>query len=354
MADGSRRLRWGNFYPLLHVSEPLQPEQLPPPRELVGLDDLGEAPRVLVIGERGGGGGDFLRWWQAGLSERSRRWVYARGNRWLPEFFEASDGGDPLTQAGVSLLGELTRGNEQQRAQRIMAWAKALYAQGESAHLLLRDLGALGERSAKQLAEALQLACEKVAAFGALRVVVVSSSEDRFADFFYATGFASRSQRFRMAWLTADDVAYLADHGTTEPLTIAPEGVSELLEVSGGQPRLVWTILDALRATRRGQAVPGLRDLDQVYRKLRASPPAFTGDWRRDLDRRLKQTPALGKLLRQFVGDQNLGPEQSHTTGVLPLMHAGWVRFDEIMKQWRISSRLHAHLAQQVLAELGL
>ncbi len=357
--DNNPRLRWGEagqFYPLLHLAKPAGSVRLPAHRRYLNVDALAHIPRVLVFGERSGGGRDFMTWFRDGLEKKNKASIYVQGDQWRPSLFDLR-GSKAEQGERTKLLGNFSKGTAAERAENLIVLAKTFQKNSEKANFIIRDLELLGGESARNAATALRIASEREEA-KALQILIASTSESHFGDLYDSSGFAVMCERFRFAWFEKDEVQALAE-GFEPPqaekpcLELDDPANAQILDDTGGQPLLVQGLLQLLRQSQPTNRKPSVKDLRQAYRELRNSPPPAVEHWKQDLAARLGARPELVDVIRDYVAGYSLGTAQSLPAAHASLAIAGWLRLDENTQRWKIASRLHAHLAQEVLDRRG-
>jgi hypothetical protein len=359
--DNNPRLRWkgkkGPCYPLLHLAKPAGSVRLPAQRKYLDVDDLADMPRVLIFGERSGGGRDFMTWFRNGLKDKGKACIYAQGDQWRPSLFDLP-GSEAEQGERTSLLINFSKGTAAERAENLIALAKTFT--GESgANVIIRDLELFGGESAKSAATALRIASEREEV-SALQIFIASTSESHFGDLYDSSGFAVMCERFRLAWLEKDEVQALANGFEAPPseskqpcLELDDSTNAQILDDTGGQPLLVQGLLQLLRQSQPTKRKPDVKDLRQAYRELRSSPPPSVEHWKQDLAARLGARAELVDVTRDYVAGYSRGTAQTLPAAHASLAIAGWLRLDENTERWKIASRLHAHLAQEVLDRRG-
>lgn len=345
-------VRWGkdgDHYALTHLAA--EGGQIRPAgeRRLLTPQGLLAHPRTLVFGERSGGGRSLLEWLR---QDSNVPWISARGYRWGAEHFQFSECLDAQVQTLTEGLLGFATGTAAERSQHLMGLARVI---DQPLHLLIRDLGGLGPESAEEAAQALRLfgeATEQEDMLQKLHVLIVSTSENRYEDRFDASGFAIMCERYRLPWLEPAEVTGMVQdrlfetvHGS--PLTLDGDALDELVQATGGQPLLVTEFL--VRMASMGPEA-SKRDIKKAYRHFRDQPPSAARWWKTDLQARLDDDSGLVDVLRNYVSGY------SHAGETLPkpqhaLMYSGWIRFDRSIQRWKIASRIHKHLAYEVLTE---
>jgi hypothetical protein len=380
--DGSSRIRWEGKYPLVHLADPPAPIRLPGRQVWADPGNLHEVPRLLVFGERSGGGRDFIHWWRSSLDEAGHCWIYAQGDKWRRSFFEpeipqggpagnssAEDLKDRATllEKGKEALekfggrddaGKAGRVTEAERAEHLVRWAAELDGQQQKVYLILRDFEGLGSKDeALAMAVALRIAGENQFVRSRLRILVVSSSGESFNDLADASGFGAMCDRYRLAWLRMEEIDRLAsefqpDDSSTaaSPISLDPHCLEAVMEGTGGQPYLVQNLLRFLGEKGLFQPQPGA--MRQVLREMRAAPPPAVAHWTADLRGRLDGNRALEQSLRPFLSGVTQG-ETELSSELSSLFLGGWLRFDWQTRRWKVSSKIHRSLALEVLEQIG-
>jgi hypothetical protein len=360
------RVRWGKkgkkslSYPVIHLGEPAAPTRLPGERVFLGDRGFIDQPLTLIFGEPSGGGRDLISWWKERLDDASRPWVYVQGDKWRADFFKPKERVNRLEVAkegkdSVNLLEQL--GTLPTHIEKAEAFVRLAEHVENPFHLILRDLGGLGEEQGKAVAHALRSAGEEQVVREKLRIVIVSSSEGAFEDQYDASGLAPMCERYRLAALNEEEVKLLAgwqppkEHRLPK-LTLSNESLNKAMKATGGQVLLVQRLLDNLRrmAPSSGDFKPDDRKMHKALQLLTKSPPSVTGRWKEDLRQRLEGNPDLIPVMRSYargesLGGKNLPPPSTE----LGLMIGGWVRQHPTMDRWGIASKFHAHFAKQVL-----
>jgi hypothetical protein len=362
--DGSGpRIRWGkkgNKYQLIQLAREGLDPRLPGKREVFDKSDFQNLRRVLVYGERSGGGRDFLRWLRTALGT-SEPWIFAQGDRWTPSLFEVSDRklfGEGILKDLItdkSFLTSLLNDDSATAAGHIVDWASKY--NGKKINLLIRDLGRLSkdplEASSKSAGQRAALALSKAAEFkivsNRIRLVLVDTSEDNFKDTYDASGLARLCWRFRLPWFGTKEVSRLAGHDLFNIcLAEKEDALDEFMMVTGGQPLLVQSLLREL------EELEGELDILAVqrgYRWLRDHPPSSVERWKKDL---ANSDGAVLEALKDFTAGGKRSKEQGLLQQHVSLFYSGWIRFDELTRNWKISSMLHGDYAQAVLGAVKL
>lgn len=366
--NGLPRIRWGegqDEYQLIQLARDGEDPRLPGRRRKFSWHDLLGMDRVLIYGERSGGGRDFLEWFRESLGS-SEPWIFAQGDRWARDLFQVSKTDKPdkadlgeLVSNEESFLISLLEDGSATAAGKIVHWAKELEKKNKEEenesfkriNLLIRDLARLPkkpddksqESAGQRAALALSKAAEYKVVSERIRLVLVDSSEDNFKDTYDASGLARLCWRFRLPWLGLQEVMRLAKHETYGLALTDPTILDEFMLVTGGQPLLVHSLL---RELKEEEGALDVAAVERGYRWLRDHPPSSVEKWKEDL---AQGEPAVLEALAGFSG----GSRRTKGQGLLPthisLFHSGWIRYDENTEHWKISSELHGDYAQSVL-----
>ncbi len=356
--DQKPRVRWGDGYALIHLARPQAPIDLSGKRSPIGYEGLHDKPRVLVFGERSGGGKDLLAWWRKTLDDNVQPWIYVQGDRWQKELHECSEQLRNLqeqaktkkTQGPFDFIKRLGEGSRAERAEALVGWARQLKS---PLYLIIRDLGGLGDDSAQEAVQALRIAGENKVTTEHLRILVVSTSESRFEDRYDVSGYAAMCERYRLPWLVEEEIVLLASQPENACSAPDDDALDDIVVATGGQPLLVQWILELLCKQLQKNSNLKRFDVRKCYREVRGSPPGVVSIWKHDLRSRLEQKPELKEVLHNYVAGGSRGIQQGLPADHVSLMIPGWIRFDRNVGRLKISSKLHARFAQQVLDTRG-
>lgn len=344
------RVRWGkemDKYHLLRLAEDGQPLDLPGKSEFLGRSEILEMSRVLVFGERSGMGRDLLEWFREELEEEeSSPWFFLQGDRWLPTL-TVSSSSNPFEKELLSpdsFLFQLGKKNPSDGAAAIVDWCEAREGQPKLT-LLIRDLARLPESEGADAAQALRIAYEHPTTQNRLRIFLVSTSEYEFEDTYIASGLAPMSDRFRLPWLTEEEIQSLARH-EYYGISFKQESLDSLMDITGGQPLLVQTLLGKLKDSKK--VTPS--EVRRAFRSLRKVPPEIVATWQSDLRNRIEKDRELSEALKNYVSGYSRSKEQGIPASHVHLFYPGWIRFDPLTERWKIASKLHAEFARNALA----
>lgn len=347
--DSIPRIRWGtngNKYQLNYLSRDGEDPRLPGKPKALDLKTFRQQDRTLIYGERSGGGRDFLSWLRGTLNKaKGEPWIFVQGDRWVPDLFQTSDPESDL-KTEDSFLTSMLQEDSATAAGRIVRWAQM--HEGPKLNLLIRDLGRLPDGAGLEAALALSKASDHAEVRKNIRLLLVDTSEESFQDTYDASGLSRLCWRFRLPWLSRDEVLRLAQH-ESYALAFDAEAIDEIMEVTGGQPLLVHSLLRELRGSAQS---PGLPKIRRCFRRLRSTPPRAVERWREELTALTHKGRAFRNALGEYVSGARRSGNQSLPKPHVSLYYSGWIRFDDETENWKISSKLHAAFARAVLDEV--
>jgi hypothetical protein len=357
-----RRLRWNDGYALVRLSSRGTPLDVPCPVEILDGHGVAGHGDTILIGEQGSGIEDLLSWW----FERAR----ALGNAVV--LLDADKPSRPAMESFPSPIEVTTQDLVKQQLARFFE-AAGNGAPGAFEHLdaavgalgpgcplqvLIRRFTRVRGRAADpamEVAQSLRSYREQqhsrhTVADPSLRIVIGSASDSSFMDVATGSGYVTLCNEYRLPALDEDDIAALARH-SLQPMALEPRMITQILDGTGGQPRLVEDVLQRLHVWQGRGMLPGVALADALS-ELRRHSPAYTGDWTRDLEQLLRRKSGIGKTLRGYADGQrlHLGRRRLNDDD-RALYVAGWLGPDRD-DTWGMRSPIHRHLALQVLDRL--
>lgn len=345
------RVRWEEGYPVLVLGEPGTSFSLPGSVRVLTKDDVFQQKNVIMLGERGGGVSDFLRWWRDALDERSVPWLYIGGGGWKKSLMETSAAaprGASLEELYQALDLFRTAPNADEKADLLAQWGSKLEA---PFHLVIRDFSVLGEETAIAMADALRLIRDQ-GKCPALHLLIGSAREFYFSDRLFS-GYGGVAYCYRFRGLQAPEIVGLLKKSAVLrrlEVELDANALDEILDFTGGQPLLVQNLLRIVCDI----VTPGkitVRDVKKACQLARESPPNHVRFWKEDLRKVLTDEPELVKTMKGYVLRQTLGAAGDRWPPPAierALLVSGWVKLNRL-ERWGIASDLHASLARSVL-----
>jgi hypothetical protein len=345
------RVRWEEGYPVLVLGEPGTSSPLPGSEKVLAKEIALKQRNVIVLGERGGGVSDLLRWWREALDESSVPWLYIRGGAWKKSLMETSTvepQGASLEDLYEALKSFRDAPEADEKADLLAQWASQLT---NHFHLIIRDFSVLGEETASAMADALRLICEQ-GKYPNLHLLIGSTREFYFSDRLFS-GYGGLAYCYRFRGLQAPEIIALFTRDALlrdAEIELDTDTIDEILDFTGGQPLLVQSLLRRVCDIRVSGRITQ-RDVKKACQLDKESPPNHVRFWKDDLRRILADEPKLVTAMRKYVHRQTLG------AGGVPwpppaieraLLVSGWAKLNRLGR-WGIASDLHASLASSVL-----
>lgn len=348
------RLRWNDGYALVHLSSQGTLLDVPCPIQIIPGHEVARRTDTILIGEHGSGIDDLLSWWFDRACEAGHAAVLLDADRpSLPtrESFPAVIAAGPrgLVKEHLASFFE-TAGRGVAGAFEQLDTAAAELSAACPLHVLIRRFTHV-RGSAMLVAQSLRSYREQQRSRHGndmpLRIVVGSTSESSFMDVATGSGYVTLCDEYRLPALDYDDIAALAHHTLGQP-GLAPEQIAQIFDGTGGQSRLVEDVLQRLHVRQERGMLPGVA-LTDVLSELRRHPPAYTGDWTRDLAQLLERKSGLPKTLHGYAKGERVDLSRKRLNdNDRTLYIAGWLGLDQD-GMWGMRSPIHKHLSLQVL-----
>lgn len=344
------RIRWGDGYEVIALREFGEEYDLPGRKRLVRRTDVQSQKDVLILGERSGGMKDFLSWWCSVLDEQRIPWLFVHAGEWARDLIRRSQKDQAFDEStaldAIVALGQKESAGE--KVETFLRWAGTL---AEDVSLIIRVTGGDIDVSTAQAFRMIRESqrCPH------LHLVIGTETEASFTDSALWSGYLGLANSYRLSSFGASETRKLIEWHAKKlayKLTLADAAVKELLDCTGGQPRLVHSLLQrAIESP--GDKEVGEVEIRRLFQQMKQSPPDAVRFWQADLKKILTEQPGLIPAMRSYVTGFTLGPSRFPPPAYeRPLMISGWVKLN-LLDRWGIASQLHASLARPVLDELS-
>jgi hypothetical protein len=329
---------------------------LPGRDRVVRRADIPAQKDVLILGERSGGVRDFLDWWSTVLDKHRIPWLFVHAGEWAPDLVRTSQltpmpgqpQGVPPSQAIDAVITLGLDKSAAEKAEKLLRWADALET---VVALIIRVTGNEVDVSTAQAFRMIREAkkCPN------LHLIIGTETETSFTDGAFWSGYLALANLYRLRSFGAAETRKLLEWYTrklSHGLTLSDAAVEELLDCTGGQPRLVQSLLQRAVESSAGKRVDET-EIRRLFQQMKQSPPDAVRFWQADLRKILAARPELISAMRSYVTGFTLGPARFPPPAQeRPLMVSGWIKLN-LLGRWGIASQLHASLARPVLDELA-
>lgn len=345
------RIVWQEGYKLFKFAEPPNIYlDLATDAHVFTFDKLYQQPNLTLFSELGSGRKIFLKSYQDYLKSKKQPWLSVHKIEWDQEsFLYSPDFNDPKFATAIEDLG--TKSGVGEKIKPLKDWLKN--SSTTRLTLIIQSLSGFAKRNAedKQHAEEILMVLRQLyddkssLATDKLQTIMVDSSDTFYQEQPEFSSYLPLCEQYRLPYLNAGEIECLALNGYSLELDI--DAIERLLDHTGGHPLLLGDCLKRLEES--SISSPNQRQIDQVARKMRASPPQTTKLWKDELKNILTINEDLLHAMKAYVSGETLGdwrfppPAQER-----PLFITGWLTLNRYGR-WGITSTFHADLARVVL-----
>lgn len=349
------RISWQSGYPLYILAEPPIYRDLGIQRQFVAFQKLHDQTNIAIFSEQSSGRKSFIQAYLDFLNAQNKPWLVAQSLSWDQDSFLISKPCANLPALVDFKLAVSEFGNKKGVGNKIKIIKNWLEAHPQQAITLIienlagfagKDKNHKDKENAEDILFALRQLYDNKGHDLVNFQIILTDSSDRFyqeqPDF---SSYMPLCHQYRLPYLIKHEITHLA---SSYSIQLSDDSTERVLDHTGGHPLLLRECLIRLQANSDTKA-PNFRQIDQIARQMRASPPAVTKLWQQELTTVLEENNDLLNAIRAYVSGDTLGewrfppPAQER-----PLFVTGWLSLDRL-DRWGITSTLHAELARVVL-----